>query len=184
MSIKLRLYTWKKYGWLTKLNGIDLDDIAQQAIVDTFSGQRRWPPIDAATGIEKPDVTLFYFLCQTVRSIVSHQGQGPRPVDFDRIDPRSDGPQYENAYAGTSAPFLVRPADIERAAEYNNLTDKMLELTSGDSDLSRIVRLWRACPDLKPREIAEELQFTMPEVRAAQKRLKRLLDVLRRKEDE
>jgi DNA-directed RNA polymerase specialized sigma24 family protein len=184
MSTKLRLHTWKKYGWLSKLTGIDLDDIAQQAIVDTFTGKRRWPPIDPTTGIEKLDVSLFYFLCQTVRSIVSHNANGPRPIDFDRIDSPGDGPPYEAAYAGSFPPFLVRPADIERAAEYNDLTDKMLELISADEDLSRIIKLWRACPDLKPREIAEELHITMPELHAARKRLRRRLDVLRRKQDE
>lgn len=176
MSKKLRIHTWKKWGWLSKLTGIDLDDIAQQAIVDTLMGKRRWPPVDAATGIPK-SVGLFCFLCQTVRSLISHHGRGgPQTIDFERLDsPGGGGPPYENAVAGLYPPFLVRTYDIERAAEYNNLTEKMLELTSEDSELSRLVRLWRACPDLKPRELAEELNLTMPELRAAQKRLKRRL---------
>jgi hypothetical protein len=179
MSIKLRIYAWKKYGWLRSLTGIDLDDLAQQAIVDTWSGKRRWPPIDAATGIEKSDVSLFCFLCQTIRSLASHNRKGPRPVDFDKIDPPDNGSQFESAFVGNSR-FLVRPADIERAADYNDLTNRMVELASMDTDLSRIIKLWRACPDLRPRELASELHLTMPELRAAQKRLRRLLNGLRR----
>jgi len=70
---------------------------------------------------------------------------------------------------------MVKPADVEKGEEYKRLTDKMVELVSNDDEVSKIVTLWRDCPDLRPREIAKLLYFTMPQMRAAQKRLQRLL---------
>ena len=51
----------------------------------------------------------------------------------------------------------------------------MLELVAGDAEVHEIMKLWREEPDLKPSEIAVKLGFDMPKVRAAQKRLRRLL---------
>jgi len=185
LRLKLQIYAWRKCRWLRDLTGIDLDDLVQQAIVDTYTGKRRWPPIDPTTGEERTDVSLFAFLCQTVRSLASHDLRRPRKVDIGGTSASNEDSPTEPAYVGAGNPFFLKSSDIERAAEFTNLTDKMLQLVSTDEELSRIVRLWRACPDLRPREMVDALQMTMPQMRAAQKRLRRILTKgLRRSGDE
>ncbi len=68
---RLRLYAIHNYGWTQSTVGVglDLEAIVQEAILDTLTGVRRWPPVDKQ-GTPK-DEPLF-FLCQTVRSKVSH----------------------------------------------------------------------------------------------------------------
>lgn len=183
--VKLRLHTWKKYRWLYDLTGDDLDDIAHQAIIDTWNGQRLWPPVDRVTGLPKHDVSLLCFLCETVRSIVSHRWEKTKatiPLDS-FFNSTGQGPQFERAIAHRSA-LVFRPTDIEEVDEYKHLTEKMLNLVSNDEEVLRVVKMWRAYPDLKPREIAEALLLTMPQMRAAQKRLRRLLSELRKVDDE
>jgi DNA-directed RNA polymerase specialized sigma24 family protein len=181
---KLRLHTWKKYRWLHDLTGDDLDDIAHQALIDTWSGRRRWPPVDKVTGLPKNDVSLLCFLCETVRSIVSHRWEKTKAtIPLDGFNSTARGPQFERAIAHRPA-LVIRPTDIEEADEYKHLTEKMLDLVSNDEEVFRVVKMWRAYPDLKPREIAEALLLTMPQMRAAQKRLRRLLGELRKVDDE
>src|SRR4051812_6542652 len=68
---RLRLFTYKNYGWLLKrIRALDLEEVIFEAIEDTFLGNRRWPPRDA-NGKEK-DVAFLYFLCQTIRSKISN----------------------------------------------------------------------------------------------------------------
>src|SRR5689334_1349346 len=75
---KLRLHTWKRYRSLRDRLGVDLDDVVHQALVDTLEGKRHWP---------KEKVSLFYFLCWVVRSIIYHRlEQGKRNIPLDSID--------------------------------------------------------------------------------------------------
>lgn len=173
--IKLRLHTWKKYRWLHDKTGEDLDDIAHQAIVDTWSGKRRWPPIDRLTRLPKKDISLLYFLCETVRSIVSHRwAKTKTTLPSDNLDSITNGPQFEKAFAHPTS-LVLKPGDIEEAEQYKRLTDRMLDIVEDDNEVFQIVKLLRVYPDLRPREIAKILSITMPQMRAAQKRLRRLL---------
>lgn len=177
--IKLRLHTWKKYRWLHDITGEDLDDIAHQAIIDTWSGKRRWPPIDHVTGLLRHDVTLLFFLSEVVRSIVSHRWEKTKTtLPFDDFFSTTNGPQLENALTQPTS-LVVRPVDVQKQLEYKRLTDRMLNLVEDDKEVFQIVKLLRVYPDLRPREIAEMLSMTMPQMRAAQKRLRRLLGEIR-----
>jgi hypothetical protein len=171
---KLRLHAWKRYRWLHDVTGEDLDEIAHQAIMDTITGTRRWPPPDDGSG-ESKDVPLFPFLCGVVRSIVSHNWERAKnKISLDNL------PSNFNAEVLGELRQTTASSRIENVTDYKQLTDKMLELVSFDKEVFRIVELLRTYPDMRPREIAEELGFTMPQMRAAQKRLRRLLDQFRK----
>ena len=63
--VKVRLSYVQKYG-------LSIDDIAQDAILHTLSGKRRWPVIDPETGEVKRELDLLTFLCSVARSLASH----------------------------------------------------------------------------------------------------------------
>jgi hypothetical protein len=152
-----------------------------------MSGKRCWPPIDHKTDKVRDDVSLFSFLCQTVRSIVSHRwGKEKRKLTIEASDPDcnpnpSDSRSGEKLLYETSFtyPQLVRPDRTESDALYRLLTTEMCALAARDTEVLKVLQLWREDPTLKPREIAENLGLTMPQMRAAQKRLRRLLSELR-----
>jgi|SRR5215207_1285300 len=180
--VKLRFHTRKRYSWLSRRLGVDLDDIAHQAIVDTMSRKRRWPPIDALTGEMKTEVNLFSFLCEVVRSNISHVWERERrtvSIDTDSTnDPKEFNQEFIDYLLNESANTYhhsVKPDDIESNVTYNDITDKMLNIVASDTEVYRIVELWREEPDLKPKELAARLGIPIYRVRAAQKRLRRLL---------
>jgi hypothetical protein len=150
-------------------------------MVDTWTGKRRWPPIDRLTGLENNKVTLFVFLCETVRSLVSHVWEREKArVSFDETsssDSLNDREFIEKVLGATYErnAFYATPDEVEALADYSKLTRRMLELVEGDEELLSIVRLWRSDPDLKPSEVAAALKLTMPVMQAAQKRLRRRL---------
>src|ERR1051325_7298453 len=145
---RLRLYTWKRFRWLNDRTGQDLDEIAHQAMVDTWTGKRRWPPIDRLTGLENNKVTLFVFLCETVRSLVSHVWEREKArVSFDETsssDSLKDREFIEKVLGATYErnAFYATPDEVEALADYSKLTRRMLELVEGDEELLSIVRLW------------------------------------------
>jgi len=187
---KLRLHTWKRFRWLHEQTGEDLDAIAQQAMVDTLTGRRRWPPVDRLTGRENNNVPLFAFLCETVRSLISHAWEREKArISFDARTADSINDQefieklFGRAYERNS--FYVTPHKIEELVDYNKLTQVILKLVEDDRELVSIIRLWSSDPDLKPSEIAATLKLTMRQMRAAQKRLyRRLRDWKRRNEQQ
>lgn len=180
---KLRLHTWKRYKWFHDRFGEDLDEIAHQAILDTMRGTRRWPPIDARNGEVRGDISLFSFLCEVVRSNVSHiWDREKRKVSIDSSNSTNDSEEFEQKFidnllnaTAKKYPHLVNRDDVESIVIYNRITEQMLELVAEDAEVHQIMKLWREEPDMKPSEIAVKLGFDMPKVRAAQKRLRRLL---------
>ena len=180
---KLRLHTWKRYRWLHERLGEDLDDVAHQAILDTMRGTRRWPPIDARDGGVRGDVSLFSFLCEVVRSNVSHIWERERrKVSVDAPGLANDREESEQKFidsvlnaSAKKYPHLVGRDDGESRVIYNLVTGRMLELVAADAEVHAIMKLWREEPDMKPSEVAVKLGFEMPRMRAAQKRLRRLL---------
>lgn len=177
---KLRLHAWKRYRWFHDLTGEDLDEIAHQAITDTLTGKRRWPPVDDDSRQSAEPVGLYPFLCGVVRSIVSHNWERAKnKISLDSTRKYSEGLDLDRQTTARNQ-LVGRAGEIDNITDYKQLTDKMLELVSFDKEVFRIVELLRADPDLRPREIATELGFTMPQMRAAQKRLRRLLDQFRK----
>jgi hypothetical protein len=174
---RVRQHAWKRFYWLHDRIGEDLDAIVHQAFVDTWTGKRRWPPVDRATGETKDHVSLYLFLCETVRSLVSHVWEREkRRISFDAPanDLLHDREFIEKLLASETNSLFAPPPNVEASVDYNRLTEVMLGLLE-DDQLKSIVRLWRADPDLKPSEIAAVLKLTMPQMQAAQKRLRRFL---------
>lgn len=185
---KLRLYTWKRFSWMNKRLGEDLDEIAHQAISDTLDGKRKWPPIDRTTGKIKLDVPFFSFLCQVVNSIASHRWE--REIRRVPIEGFEQTQNPEDIHTGSDQTLTTTVqdgrkvsgrGDTESYVRYNLITGKMCELASEDIEAFSIICLWREDPCLKPREIAATLGLTMAQMRAAQKRLSRLLGIFRTK---
>jgi DNA-directed RNA polymerase specialized sigma24 family protein len=173
---KLRLFTWSRYG---SLPWLDLDDVVHQAIVDTLEGRRRWP---------KQEMSLLHFLCGVVRSIISHRWVRERKkVSIENLKSGgfsdyegSDTASLEGIIHGSIGEYLRCEATYNRGF-YNLLVDAMCELLGEDPLLISIVRLWSKDPRAKPSDIAQELGLKMSDMRAAQKRLRRKLQVVREK---
>jgi len=157
--------------------GLDLDDVVHQALVDTLDGTRRWP---------KEKVDLFYFLCEVVRSIISHRlDQEKRNVPLESVEPRGSADDSDlasvEAMIGGSIGEYLRYESIYNRLVYDRLIEQMYELVKDDQELINIVGLWSKDPSLKPSELAEELGVSISEIRNAQKRLRRRLRELRGK---
>ncbi len=161
---RLRYFTYSHYAWLpAKISGgLDLDDLIQDAIVDAVTGKRQWPT----------DVKLVTFLCQVIRSKVSHmlEKESNRQKFVEEIsDPASRShPQH-----------VLKPEDAHQQLCYNELCNKLRELVQGDKTLEHIIELRILDPELKPSEIACMLERPIEDIRIAQKRLSRKLWKLR-----
>ena len=159
---KLRTFIRKKYWYLEKRLGLDLDDIVQQAILDTLDGRRTWPPADK-------EVEIVPFLCEVIRSIVS------------------------NNFAKAENNVLTWPSDHSSILEDRNRDDHQPQLpdeqaitkefiekvheTVGDEFLMKVFE--KLILGSKPKEIAEDLEVNIVDVRNAQKRLRRQIRKLR-----
>ena len=161
---RLRYFTYKYYSWLPlKVRGANLDELIQDAIVDTITGRRQWPA----------DVNLVTFLCQVIRSKASHMlEKESKVVSIEDISPSHLSTPAEPSY-------LIRQEEKEKQAACEQLCERMRELVRGDELLSKIVAMRLDNPDLKPRELAGALGISVTEVHSAQKRLGRRVKVLR-----
>lgn len=188
---RLRLFTWKRYGWLRNKFLLDPDELAQQAISDTLVGKRRWPPVDS-DGRIKSEVSLFVFLCQVIRSNVSHlTAREMRNISAGLIE-GDDDYAPENLPLESFETLLAESARIhpnsagaegtDSLTNYVELRDKMRELVATDGELSRIVELLLEDSDLKPTEIAERLGLSLKRIYVAMKRLRRTLRSLKGRE--
>jgi ATP-dependent Lon protease len=164
---RLLYFAHKSYARSHRISGDHLDEVIQDSIVDVLTGTRRWPPVDE-DGNER-DVDLLVFLCQTIRSKVSHIIEKSYRELYvgDNLDLITDELTHEHRH-------LIRKNDeVEQQAIYNELSRKLLKTVADDSILKQIVELLIKTPDLRPKEIALLLGLTMEEMRNAQKRLNR-----------
>jgi hypothetical protein len=164
---RLRLFTFKKYGPLSKhIRGLNLDQIILDAIEDTFFGLRRWPPIDASG--KKKDISLLTFLCQTIRSKVSHTiEQEKRKIVIEHEDD-----DLQPGALGKCVNWIAnKETTSDQQAIYNQLARQLIISVRGDPLLKQIVILWVENPDLKPKDMAEKLGLSGKAFRNAQRRL-------------
>jgi DNA-directed RNA polymerase specialized sigma24 family protein len=189
---KLLLYTRRRYYWLAQMmrGKYDLEELATQAILDTLSGKRTWPPKDAQGQPRK--VNLISFLCRVVDSLASHQYEK---------ELRQHEPQLSNHFPDddlhTSTPsgsyrlqslmstlneqvrLLVSGEGIHwdsnkihEAIIYNEICEQMIDLVHEDEKLTLLVKTWIADPTAPPREIAQRLGWTIEEMRYHQRQLR------------
>jgi DNA-directed RNA polymerase specialized sigma24 family protein len=161
---RLKRFTYGYYWWLpTKGRGLDLDEIIQGAIGDAIEGKRKWP-----AGVE-----LVTFLCQIIRSNVSHLlEKESRIVSIEEV-----------STSRLTTPTSVSPASQQEYADqqhvYQKLCNEIRELVRDDPLLSRMVNMWLENPEMKPRDMACEMGVPIEEIRNAQKRLSRRASNLR-----
>jgi DNA-directed RNA polymerase specialized sigma24 family protein len=174
---RLLYFGYRNYGGNDRRLGYHLDDAVQDAIVDVVTGVRRWPPVDEY-GNEK-EISLFVFLCQTVRSKISHVfTRKAREIQFEEVQ-------------GVDLPLdrletLLGPkqSELERQIIYSEFSEQLLKLVSNDNTLTKFIKVLIETPDLRPQEIAPLLGISMKEMRNAQKRLSRRLKALRRRNND
>ena len=157
---RLRLFVRQKYGHMRMLKGrIDFDEVIQDAITDTLRGIRRWPPVDAHGGIK--NISFFCFLCHTVRSKVSHiLEQQKKAVRLDGISDELQelGIRMNNVIASS----LQRS---DQQAQYNEVCRFVINASYNHKTQTDIAKLLVDTPDLRPKDIAELLNLSEPEVR-------------------
>lgn len=170
--LQLRLWIRRNYYWFYLRTHRDLDGIVSQAIIDTMSGRRRYPPIDKETGLER-NVELFDFLCWVVRSLISEQLAAANKLN------QLDDTLQVHEIADSRKSYLLKQINVEHTASYKDLIMAMRELVKGDPTLVQMVHLWAVEPELKPREMAKALGLNMNQQRAAQRRLRRRLAPLK-----
>jgi DNA-directed RNA polymerase specialized sigma24 family protein len=172
---RVRLFAYKNYGWLqVKISGLDIETVIQDAVEDTLFGLRRWPAVDE-DGNDK-NVSLCVFLCQTVRSKISHLlEQQKNKVS---IDENPEDEKLEVLFQSYLSGFRSGQGS-EQQAIYNQLSVKLIEAVHPDTLLTQIVKLYIDMPDLKPSDVAERLGIPVKEVLNAQRRLVRKTQKLR-----
>jgi DNA-directed RNA polymerase specialized sigma24 family protein len=154
---RLLIFTHKRYGWLKELAGWDLQDIVQQAIIETIEGKRRWPPRNSETGEPDSNVNLFLFLCNVIRSDVSHLLEKERresrtevheiDLDLERLLEESDAPDKD--LQKRRAAFLSNQSS-ESMALYHELSERIHKAMADDQELTNVVDLLIYVPDSKP----------------------------------
>jgi hypothetical protein len=171
---RLRLFSYKKFGMLqTVVGGLDLEAVILDSIEDTFFGVRRWPVVGEDGRIK--NISLCVFLCQTIRSKVSHileQEKNKVPIEEAETHPLRLTSQttLRSVRAGEGADEL---------AIYNELGQQLLKAVHQDELLTKIVKLYLDTPDLHPLEVAEQLGLPVEEIQNARKRLDRKIRRLR-----
>ena|SRR5215213_6748397 len=182
---RLLIFTHKRYGWRKELSGWDLQDIVQQAIIETIEGKRRWPPKNSETGEPDPNVNLFLFLCNVIKTDVSHLLEKERrksrtevhelDLDLERLLEESDAPDKD--LHKRRAAFLSNE-NSESVALYHELSEKIHKAVANDEELTNVVDLLIYMPDSKPREIAEHLGLSIQQIYPILKRLRRRLTTM------
>lgn len=153
-------FAYKHYSYIPYLTEqrVSVEDLVHEAIAAIHGEKRRRPA----------DVDSFVFLCGVIRSKVYHLRERKRAAMAEQRlahAPPSSG-QQEEAGGGHS---------------YMQLCDEIQRLVSDDPELLRIVEVWFAEPDMKPGDVACQLDLSVGDVYNAQKRLKRKVTSLREK---
>lgn len=170
---RLRLFAYMNYGWLqVKVGGLELEEVITEAIEDLYLGTRLWPVVDKQ-GRDK-QVSLCVFLCQTIRSKVSHILEKEKRKIYLDENPEDENPNF---YDQLMLAQTIQGTDQE--VIYSQLCEKLLEVVRQDSFLTKIVTLLTETPDLKPLDIAKLLNLPVTDIRNALKRLSRKLRSLR-----
>jgi len=176
---RLRLFTYRNYRWITLRSGLDLDEVILDAIEDVYFGKRHLIP----------NISIVVFLCAVIRSKISHIWERERKkVSIDRLrEEEMDSERFSSEVFDTIFDTLLegqsslrfQRVESDQQTVYNELVTRILETIQGDLVLTRIVQLLIETPDLRPKDIAQELSLSQEEVRKARRRLKRRLQKLR-----
>ncbi|HEV7890144.1 MAG TPA: hypothetical protein VGP08_05875 [Pyrinomonadaceae bacterium] len=143
---RLRFFTYKNFA--RKVRGrVNLDEVILEAIEDTYIGRRRLPD----------DVDLTAFLCETIRSKVSHILRKEKGrVSVEELESLEKvGALASNLHKVVGGGHAEGEA-YERVA-YRELCERLLKAARQDRYLVQLAELLFATPDLKPRELAAQM---------------------------
>ncbi len=163
---RLKLYTYKNFG--TKVNGrFDLlDEVIQEAIEDTYYGNRRLPP----------EVDLTVFLCGTIRSKIGHLlEKEKRNISIEEVEGTSQQIHLTKLFgASKQNPHLAeRGEESYQGVMYKELCGQIREAAQSNTLLLQLVELLFVTPDLKPGEIALQMNQPVEKVHNLLRRLRR-----------
>jgi DNA-directed RNA polymerase specialized sigma24 family protein len=165
---KLRLHTHAKFGYLVRRR-FNLDEVVLEAIEDTYFGERQLPP----------DVDLFFFLSQTIRSKVSHLLEKEKRrrkwnLSFEEVEVTQPQVHLSKPFGlpEQRPQFAERNVEAYRGVAYQELCGRIVKVAT-EPDLRRVAELLFATPDLKPGEIAEQLNLPVKSIRNLLRRLGR-----------
>jgi DNA-directed RNA polymerase specialized sigma24 family protein len=139
---RLRFFTYKNFAHKVK-GRVNLDEVILEAIGDAYVGKRNLPP----------GVNLTAFLCETIRSKISHLLRKDKGrVSIEELEAAeqltSSARPFKRAVEGGWT-----EEGYERVA-YRELCERLRKAAHPDVRLIQLAELLFATPDLKPSEIA------------------------------
>jgi CRP-like cAMP-binding protein len=192
---RLLMFTHKRYGWLKELSGWDLQDIVQQAIIDTLDGKWRWPPKDSQTAVAQ-NLSLFLFLCNVIRNDVSHLREMERRKsrkEVHELDLHLERPLLEESEVSDKdllerrAAFLSNqnsesnelenlpgPNNGFASAEATSVARVLYPLAEGEQELIDLIDAVAIFGCRKREDLADLLAVSPQEITKRQKRLRSL----------
>ena len=143
---RLRYFTYKNF--MHKVGDRDtLDGVIQEAIEDTYFGRRRLPD----------GVNLTAFLCETIRSKVSHILRKEKGrVSVEELESLEKVGALARSLQKAGGGGREEEEAYERVA-YRELCERLLKAARPDKHLTQLAELLCVTPDLKPREIAVQM---------------------------
>ncbi|HEY0380464.1 MAG TPA: hypothetical protein VGC87_26360 [Pyrinomonadaceae bacterium] len=141
---------------------LDRDDLPMEAITEVLENRRTW----------NPDFPPFQNLCWIIRSIAANQLEKERRIV--PLYPHARG--ADSTPTSNPAPAYPSPAeDFEASETHRRISDLLQQAAGGNNLFSRIISLALKKDRWKPKEIADELKVSEPEVYNARRRIRRKL---------
>jgi DNA-directed RNA polymerase specialized sigma24 family protein len=164
-DIKVRRLKWKTESNEDLPQGKRVEDIAQEAILKTLSGERKWDPE------RYPDILIFLKL--VVDSFISHLVNSQNHKMIQRFPENENGESLESMFSTDNSPT---PEDEIIAYE---MLDKIYEAIDGDTELQSIMDAIMA-GYTKSRDIAEVTGFDVNHVYQLRRKLDRRFSKLKK----
>jgi DNA-directed RNA polymerase specialized sigma24 family protein len=159
---RLRFYAYRNFSRKVQGRFDLLDEVIQEAIVDTYFGKRHLPP----------DVDLTAFLCETVRSKVSHILEKEKnKISIEEVEEAERQTSYSKSIEAS-----IEGSHLENSYQvvvYKELCNGIRKAVRSDPSLLELAELLFAVPDLKPREIAMQMNQPINNVFNLLRRLRR-----------
>ncbi len=169
----IRDYQWSYGGAFEIPQGYTAKDIAQEVMLKTLSGERRWDP-------DKGE--LIPWLRWQVRSIVNARVKS-EPHRYEILPPEdpSGSPDFDrldSLSANSRATMAATPEELLIASEEDmQRADRLFEATKGDPEAEQLLMwMWEAVTegrDHKPADIAAALDMPVTAVYNCIRRMKR-----------